>query len=117
MLARFLSLEKNPLLASLLRIGGFRERLLADPSFMVKVGIEVGIGVCTKLTAEYTKRGKDFNSQLDFVFANLLMALVADFMLVWLPAPTFAARCVCGVLTLLGALSRAAQYQPCRAAP
>ena len=30
--------------------------------------------------------------QLDFVFANLLMALVADFMLVWLPAPTFSTR-------------------------
>lgn len=30
---------------------GFRERLLADPGFMVKVAIEVGIGVCTKTTA------------------------------------------------------------------
>lgn len=52
---------------------GFRERLLADPGFMIKVAIEVGIGVCTKTTAEYTKRGDDFKSQLDFVFANLVM--------------------------------------------
>ena len=52
---------------------GFRERLLADPGFMVKVAIEVGIGVCTKTTAEYAKRGDDFKSQLDFVFANLVM--------------------------------------------
>ena len=26
--------------------------------------------------------------ELDFVLANVIMALVADFMLVWLPAPT-----------------------------
>lgn len=40
---------------------GFRERLLADPSFMVKLAIEVGIGVCTKCTAEYTKRQGTFS--------------------------------------------------------
>jgi hypothetical protein len=26
--------------------------------------------------------------ELDFVAANVMMALIADFMLVWLPAPT-----------------------------
>ena len=31
---------------------------------MIKVAIEVGIGICTKCTAEYTKRGDDFSSQL-----------------------------------------------------
>ena len=91
-LQRYLDLNKNPILAWLLNFAGFRERLLADPSFMIKVAIEVGIGICTKTTAEYTKRGEDFNSQLDFVFANLVMALIADFMLVWLPAPTFAVK-------------------------
>lgn len=44
----------------LLNFPGFRERLLADPSFLVKLAIEVGIGVCTKCTAEYTKRGDHF---------------------------------------------------------
>ena len=91
-LQRYLDMNKNPFFAWLLSFGGFRERLLADPSFMIKVAIEVGIGICTKTTAEYTKRGENFNSQLDFVFANLVMALIADFMLVWLPAPTFAVR-------------------------
>lgn len=52
---------------------GFRERLLADPGFMIKVAIEVGIGICTKTTAEYTKRGDDFKSELDFVLANVIM--------------------------------------------
>lgn len=40
---------------------GFRERLLADPSFLTKMAIEVGIGICTKCTAEYTKRGNSFS--------------------------------------------------------
>lgn len=91
-LERFLDMDRNPFLSWLLKIGGFRERLLADPGFMVKVGIEVGIGVCTKATAEYTKRGEDFKSQLDFVLANVIMAIIADFMLVWLPAPTYSAK-------------------------
>jgi hypothetical protein len=39
---------------------GFRERLLADPSFLTKLAIECGIGICTKCTAEYTKRGSSF---------------------------------------------------------
>jgi len=34
----------------LLRFPGIRDRLVADPSFMVKVAIEVGIGVCTKVS-------------------------------------------------------------------
>lgn len=32
----------------LCQLPGFRDRLVADSSFMVKVGIEVGIGICTK---------------------------------------------------------------------
>ena len=90
---------------------------------------QVGIGIFTKSTAEYAKRGENFSQvctsplqgpshiagfaipvhttasvpiqvdshflsdiallqELDFVLANVIMALVADFMLVWLPAPT-----------------------------
>jgi hypothetical protein len=40
-LNRFLSMESNSLLGPIFRIQAFRERLLADPSFLVKVGIEV----------------------------------------------------------------------------
>jgi hypothetical protein len=67
---------------------GFRERLLGDPSFPVKVGIECGIGVVTKVTAEKTKREDNFWREIDFVGANVLMAIIADFMLTWIPAPT-----------------------------
>lgn len=54
---------------------------------------QVGIGICTKTTAEATKRGDMFMSELDFVVANIIMALVADFCLVWLPAPRATWRC------------------------
>ena len=42
--------------------------------------------------AEYTKRGESFYKEADFVFANTLMAIIADFMLTWLPAPTLSYR-------------------------
>lgn len=61
---------------------------MADPSFFVKVGIECGIGIGTKCAAESKKRGDAFKQELDFVTANVIMAIIADFMLVWLPAPT-----------------------------
>lgn len=89
MLQRYFDMSANPIFSWLMQFGGFRERLLADPGFLVKVAIEVGIGICTKTAAEYTKRGDKFSSQLDFVAANIVMALLADFMLVWLPAPTY----------------------------
>lgn len=38
---RYAALQQSMLLAPVLRSRGFEERLLADPSFMVKVGIEV----------------------------------------------------------------------------
>lgn len=85
---------KNPFLSWLLSFPGARARLLADPNFLFKVGIELGIGLTMKLTAEYTKRGDEFQSQLDFVLANVIMALIADFMLVWLPAPAYNLTCV-----------------------
>eukprot|EP00798_Chlamydomonas_sp_ICE-L_P014341 gene14341-20334_t len=73
---------------------GLRERLLADPNFSAKMAIECGIGVCTKLTAEKTKREDNFMSEIDFVAANVVMAIIADWMLTWLPAPalSFSAR-------------------------
>lgn len=87
-LRRYIDLENKFIIGWLMKFPGFRERLLADPSFMVKLAIECGIGICTKCTAEYTKRQGTFSKELDFVAANVMMAIIADFMLVWLPAPT-----------------------------
>ncbi|KAI5681464.1 hypothetical protein M9H77_02692 [Catharanthus roseus] len=85
---RYFELEKSPALRWLLNFGGFKERLLADDLFLTKVGIECGVGIFTKTAAELEKRRENFSKELDFVFADVVMALVADFMLVWLPAPT-----------------------------
>ncbi|KAJ4767253.1 hypothetical protein LUZ62_077628 [Rhynchospora pubera] len=84
---RFLELEKSPF-GWLLQFGGFKERLLADDLFLTKVAIECGVGIFTKTAAELEKRRENFSKELDFVLADVIMALVADFMLVWLPAPT-----------------------------
>mmetsp|Transcript_10930 Transcript_10930/g.27592 ORF Transcript_10930/g.27592 Transcript_10930/m.27592 type:complete len:392 (+) Transcript_10930:236-1411(+) len=87
-LKRYIEMESNAVFRALMKIPAFRDKILADPSFIFKLGIEVGIGICTKCSAEYQKRKQNFRKEFDFVFANVLMALIADFMLVWLPAPS-----------------------------
>ncbi|XVF73602.1 hypothetical protein PTKIN_Ptkin12aG0215500 [Pterospermum kingtungense] len=89
---RYFELEKSPIFGWLLHFGGFRERLLADDLFLSKVAFECGVGIFTKSAAELEKRGERIMKELDFVFADVVMALVADFMLVWLPAPTVSLR-------------------------
>ncbi|XP_071728025.1 protein RETICULATA-RELATED 4, chloroplastic-like [Rutidosis leptorrhynchoides] len=89
---RFLELEKSPFLKWLMKFGGFKERLLADDLFLAKVGIECGVGMFTKTLAEYEKRKENFSKELEIVFADVVMAVIADFMLVFLPAPTVSLR-------------------------
>ncbi|KDP43581.1 hypothetical protein JCGZ_16868 [Jatropha curcas] len=89
---RYFELEKSPIFRWLLQFGGFKERLLADDLFLAKVGIECGVGIFTKTAAELEKRREKFTKELDFVFADVVMAIIADFMLVWLPAPTLSLR-------------------------
>ncbi|KAL9421023.1 hypothetical protein AB3S75_038567 [Citrus x aurantiifolia] len=89
---RYLELEKSPVFRWLLNFGGFRERLLSDDLFLAKVAMECGVGVFTKTAAELERRRENFSKELDFVFADVVMAIIADFMLVWLPAPTISLR-------------------------
>lgn len=89
---RYLELEKSAVFRWLLQFGGFKERLLADDLFLTKVGIECGVGIFTKSAAELEKRRENFSKELDFVCADVIMAIIADFMLVWLPAPTVSLR-------------------------
>ncbi|XP_078178881.1 protein RETICULATA-RELATED 4, chloroplastic-like [Carex rostrata] len=91
-ITRFVNLEKSPLFRWLMNFGGFKERLLADDLFLAKVLMECGVGIFTKTAAEYQKRKENFVKELDFVIADVVMAIVADFMLVWLPAPTVSLR-------------------------
>ncbi|CBI16351.3 unnamed protein product, partial [Vitis vinifera] len=54
--------------------------------------MECGVGIFTKTAAEYERRRENFFKELDFVIADVVMAIIADFMLVWLPAPTVSLR-------------------------
>ncbi|EEF48918.1 conserved hypothetical protein [Ricinus communis] len=90
--SRFLALENSGLFRWLLQFGGFKERLLADDLFLAKVGIECGVGIFTKTAAEYNRRRENFFKELEIVFADVVMAIIADFMLVYLPAPTVSLR-------------------------
>ncbi|KAJ8551350.1 hypothetical protein K7X08_000720 [Anisodus acutangulus] len=89
---RYFELEKSPLLAWLLRFGGFKERLLADDLFLAKLGMECSVGIFTKTAAEYERRRENFFNELEIVAADVVMAVIADFMLVYLPAPTVSLR-------------------------
>ncbi|XP_061959848.1 protein RETICULATA-RELATED 4, chloroplastic-like [Populus nigra] len=90
--SRYFELEKSAVFRWLLQFGGFKERLLADDLFLTKVAIECGVGIFTKTAAELERRREKFTKELDFVFADVIMAIIADFMLVWLPAPTVSLR-------------------------
>ncbi|KAK9274135.1 hypothetical protein L1049_018949 [Liquidambar formosana] len=94
---RYAELEKSPFFRWLLQFGGFKERLLADDLFLAKVFMECGVGLFTKTAAEYQRRGEKFFKELEFVFADVVMAIIADFMLVYLPAPTVSLRPPLGV--------------------
>ncbi|GAV79999.1 DUF3411 domain-containing protein [Cephalotus follicularis] len=95
---RFLELDKSGFLIKwLLQFGGFKERLLADDLFLAKVGMECGVGIFTKTAAEYERRRENFFKELEIVFADVVMAIIADFMLVYLPAPTVSLRPPLGV--------------------
>lgn len=66
--------------------------MIADPNFLYKMALECGIGIIAKSTAEVSKRQGTFGRELDFVMANVIMAILADFLLVWLSAPTLTYR-------------------------
>ncbi|CAI5458629.1 unnamed protein product [Closterium sp. Yama58-4] len=85
-------MEKSAILGRLVRVSGFQERLLADDLFFLKVFFECGVGMFTKTLAEYDRRKENFMKEINFVIADIVMALFADFMLVYLPAPTIALR-------------------------
>ncbi|KAM0905741.1 hypothetical protein ACQ4PT_017217 [Festuca glaucescens] len=85
---RFAEMDSSPLLRWLLQFRGFRERLLADDLFLAKLAMECGVGLIAKTAAELQKRGDNFVNELDIVISDVIMAVVADFMLVYLPAPT-----------------------------
>ncbi|GJD08563.1 protein reticulata-related 4, chloroplastic [Galdieria sulphuraria] len=78
----------NPVSRLLMSLSqGLRNRFLADERFLLKILIEESLGLCGKLSAEWERRRDRFWKEIDFVFANVIMAFLADFALVYFPAP------------------------------
>ncbi|KAL6195902.1 hypothetical protein ACLB2K_031519 [Fragaria x ananassa] len=64
-----------------------RNRMLADPSFLFKVGTEIVIDSCCATFAEVQKRGNDFWNEFELYAADLLVGIVVDIALVGMLAP------------------------------
>ncbi|XP_024961995.1 protein RETICULATA-RELATED 1, chloroplastic [Cynara cardunculus var. scolymus] len=64
-----------------------RNRMLADPSFLFKVGTEIVIDSLCATFAEVQKRGKDFWAEFELYAADLLVGIVIDIALVGMLAP------------------------------
>ncbi|XP_021897381.1 protein RETICULATA, chloroplastic [Carica papaya] len=64
-----------------------RNRMLADPSFLFKIGTEIVIDSCCATFAEIQKRGKDFWAEFELYVADLLVGLVVNVALVGMLAP------------------------------
>ncbi|XP_008229279.1 PREDICTED: protein RETICULATA-RELATED 1, chloroplastic-like [Prunus mume] len=64
-----------------------RNRMLADPSFLFKVGTEIVIDSYCATFAEVQKRGKDFWAEFELYAADLLVGIAIDIALVSMLAP------------------------------
>ncbi|CAK9202666.1 unnamed protein product [Sphagnum troendelagicum] len=92
-LQSFFELDKHPYFAQLSRhFQGLRERWLADPRFLQRLGIEETISITTTLIAQYERRGSRFWSEIEYVITDTVRGAVVDFFTVWLPAPTLSFR-------------------------
>ncbi|XP_057805340.1 protein RETICULATA-RELATED 1, chloroplastic-like [Salvia miltiorrhiza] len=88
-LTRYLDLQSSawPLGFLMRYCSMLRNRMLADPSFLFKVGTEVVIDSCCATFAEVNKRGKDFWAEFELYAADLLVGIVVDIALVGMLAP------------------------------
>ncbi|KAF3449061.1 hypothetical protein FNV43_RR09785 [Rhamnella rubrinervis] len=89
LLRRYLNLQGAvwPLGFGMKSCSMLRNRMLADPSFLFKVGTEIVIdSVCATL-AEVQKRGKDFWAEFELYAADLLVGVAVNVALVGMLAP------------------------------
>ncbi|CAN6471623.1 unnamed protein product [Victoria cruziana] len=88
-LSRYLDLQGStwPLGAAIQSCGMLRNRMLADPAFLFKVGTEIVIDSSCATFAEVQKRGKNFWQEFELYLADLLVGIVVDIALVGMLAP------------------------------
>ncbi|GFY93229.1 reticulata-like protein, putative [Actinidia rufa] len=89
LLLRYLDLQGStwPLGFAMKSCSMLRNRMLADPSFLFKVGTEIVIDSCCATLAEVQKRGKDFWAEFELYLADLLVGVVVNVALVGMLAP------------------------------
>ncbi|GAB4833869.1 hypothetical protein Ancab_032117 [Ancistrocladus abbreviatus] len=89
LLLRYLDLQGSawPLGFAMRSCSMLRNRMLADPSFLFKVGTEIMIDSCCATFAEVQKRGKDFWAEFELYVADLLVGIVVNVALVGMLAP------------------------------
>lgn len=89
LLLRYLDLQGSfwPLGFFMKSCSMLRNRMLADPAFLFKIGSEIVIDTCCATFAEVQKRGKDFWSEFELYLADLLVGLVVNVALVGMLAP------------------------------
>ncbi|XP_025695353.1 protein RETICULATA, chloroplastic isoform X1 [Arachis hypogaea] len=89
LLLRYLDMQGSfwPLGFAMKYWSALRNRMLADPSFLFKIGSEIVIDSCCATFAEVQKRGDDFWSEFELYVADLLVGLVVNIALVGMLAP------------------------------
>ncbi|KAI3878109.1 hypothetical protein MKX03_007365 [Papaver bracteatum] len=89
LLLRYLELQGSswPLGFLMRSCAMLRNRMLADPAFLFKVGTEIVIDSCCATFAEVQKRGKDFWAEFELYVADLLVGVVVNIALVGMLAP------------------------------
>ncbi|XP_043719309.1 protein RETICULATA, chloroplastic-like [Telopea speciosissima] len=114
LLDRYLDLQGSfwPLGFAIRSCSLLRNRMLADPSFLFKVGTEIVIDSCCATFAEVQKRGKDFWSEFELYAADLLVGVVVDIALVAMLAPYARFGQPTASKGLLGHLQRASGALP-----
>ncbi|XP_021732834.1 protein RETICULATA-RELATED 1, chloroplastic-like [Chenopodium quinoa] len=88
-LMRYLELQgtAGPLGFLIRHCAMLRNRMLADPAFLFKIGTEIVIDSCCATFAEVQKRGKDFWTEFELYLADLLVGVVVNVALVGMLAP------------------------------
>ncbi|KNA10507.1 hypothetical protein SOVF_143860 [Spinacia oleracea] len=113
-LMRYLELQGSagPLGFLMRHCAMLRNRMLADPAFLFKIGTEIVIDSCCATFAEVQKRGKDFWAEFELYLADLLVGVVVNVALVGMLAPYVRIGRRSASTGFLGGISRACSELP-----
>ena len=92
-LSRFLASYANGLNKWLINSWpAWRDKMLADPDFAYKLFIEETVGLGIAMSGTIAARGKDLLKELDYFLTDCAVGAVLNFVLIWLLAPSVAAK-------------------------